>query len=152
MIDNNGAYIFTQGSDEYKSRIITTCQVGKPTTVTDKTQYRTYRFMWDTGATMTMISPKIAEELNLKARDKMPVIHGGGGGIMDVYRASIVLPNGFQIPKMLVGTLFCTEEYDGIIGMDIISHGDFCISGKLNRRTFSFSIPSTLTIDLKGFE
>lgn len=42
---------------------------------------------------------------------------------------------------------FDSDEYDVVIGMDVICHGDLAITNKDDKTTFSFRIPSETEID-----
>ncbi len=66
--------------------------------------------------------------------------------IVNVYAINLFLPNqvGFQFIKVTEGVLNGT---DLLIGMDIISRGDFAISNFAGKTTFSFRVPSTKRID-----
>ena len=148
MKAGNGAYYYTDENDS--NRIITFCKVAKIVNNVEEQEFHDYRFLWDTGATNTMISQKIINELHLEVKGCVPIIYGGGGGKSNIYDVAIILPNSLLIQKIKVGTLSLNcEYYDGIIGMDIISMGDFCISGEKGKRVFSFCVPSMGIIDLK---
>ena len=42
---------------------------------------------------------------------------------------------------------FHSDEYDVVIGMDVICKGDLAVTNKDGRTTFSFRIPSEVEID-----
>ncbi len=102
--------------------------------------------LWDTGATGTVISENCAKKLNLKPISKAKVFHANGEAIVNVYAINLYLPNqvGFQFIKVTEGILNGT---DLLIGMDIISRGDFSISNFAGNTTFSFRVPSIQRID-----
>lgn len=102
--------------------------------------------LWDTGATGTVISQECAKKLNLKPISKAKVFHANGESIVNVYAINIFLPNqvGFQFIKVTEGVLNGT---DLLIGMDIISRGDFVLTNFAGKTTFSFRVPSTQRID-----
>ena len=58
----------------------------------------------------------------------------------------IGLPTGDIITDVVV-TEIDSEDYDMVIGMDVISKGDFAITNKNEKTTFSFRIPSKEEID-----
>jgi len=96
--------------------------------------------LWDTGATHSVLSPKIAQDLVLSPVDNLYV-----GGInteisSDVVIVTITLPNGMTLPdrRFYVCNIPGVEV---IIGMDIISMGDFNISNANGKTLFSFIIP-----------
>lgn len=102
--------------------------------------------LWDTGATGTVISNECAEKLDLKPISKTKVYHADGESIVNVYLINIFLPNQVAFPfiKVTEGKLNGT---DLLIGMDIISKGDFAITNFGNETIFSFRVPSTQRID-----
>jgi len=96
--------------------------------------------LWDTGATNSVLTPKISQKLGLISVDSWYV-----GGInneksSDIVIASIALPNG----TFLNDWQFVVCDIPGadvLVGMDIISKGDFCISNARAKTLFSFVIP-----------
>jgi len=97
--------------------------------------------LWDTGATHSILSPKIAKELVLSPVDNLYV-----GGIntevsSDVVIVTITLPNGMTLSdrRFYVCNIPGVEV---IIGMDIISMGDFAITNARGKTMFSFVIPT----------
>lgn len=102
--------------------------------------------IFDTGAEVSSISTKIANELGLSpvgmARNST------AGGIIDVfvYAVNIVLPNRVSFPMVQV-TGNDLGDVDMLIGMDIISQGDFSITNVEGKTTFSFRLPSLERID-----
>ena len=98
--------------------------------------------IWDTGATRSTIKTSVAERLNLPTTGPATVLGVGGEYITQKYLASLLLPNNIAITEIeLLGcdnSLHC----DMLIGMDIITLGDFLISNSDGKTVFSFSIPS----------
>lgn len=96
--------------------------------------------IWDTGATVSVISRQLAETLGLK-----PVSFGfsntaNGRMPNNIYYLGLGLPNGVAIPNLRIcdGNIPC----DLLIGMDVISCGDFHISNVNGKTVFTFRIPS----------
>ena len=110
-------------------------------------EFKKYTAIWDTGATNTVISPRIVKDLQLKPIDvtKVYVVDSEEPKIVDVYFVDIGLPNKVHIPQLRV-TCSAVKNCDVLIGMDIIQHGDFNISkqfdGKNYATMFSYCIPS----------
>mgnify|MGYP005867161797 CR=1 FL=1 len=102
--------------------------------------------LWDTGATGTVISKRCAKKLGLKPISKTKVYHADGESIVNVYVINLFLPNqvAFSFVKITEGTL---NGADLLIGMDIISRGDFVVTNFGGKTTFSFRVPSTEKID-----
>lgn len=111
-------------------------------------KYFTHYAAWDTGSEQTIISPELAEALQLTSIGREPI--GGIGGCQeaDVYRVAIGLPNGHVLYNLKVCCL-PIEHYELLLGMDIIKKCDFAITNQDGRTTFSFQTPSSTTIDFK---
>ena len=100
--------------------------------------------LWDTGATNCAITPKVIAALGLKPIGKTKVSHADG----DTDGVNVYLPNNIVIQNVKVSE--CKNEKDTfgvLIGMDIITLGDFSISNVNNETTFSFRIPSVKKVD-----
>lgn len=102
--------------------------------------------IWDTGATKSSISQKVVDALGLK-----PVSKGKNhtaAGVVDtyLYLVNIILPSNVGIRSLMV-TGSDLGDIDVLIGMDVISKGDFAITNMNGKTTFSFRIPSIETID-----
>jgi len=108
--------------------------------------------IWDTGSHFTIINPKIAEELNLICVSKT-TLNGifGKTEISNMYTLNMYLPN--KDKHNIIVTEAHPKGCDMLIGMDIISKGDFAISFFENKTTFSFRYPSIEKIDFypRGF-
>ncbi len=102
--------------------------------------------IWDTGAMGSVISVNIAQELNLQPTGKAKVFHANGEAIVNTYFVNILLPNkvGFSSLRVTEGNL---NGADVLIGMDIISRGDFVTTSSQGKTMFSFQIPSTHCTD-----
>jgi len=66
---------------------------------------------------------------------------------VNTYLINIVLLNGIQVYNLKVSEGDLPSGIDMLIGMDIISLGDFSITHKNGGTTFSFQIPSTHEYD-----
>jgi predicted aspartyl protease len=106
------------------------------------------RALWDTGATGSAITPAVAKLLGLIPSTLANVQHADGISLQNVYYVNIYLPNKVVVPfvkvtecKNVVG------KFDIIIGMDIISLGDFAVTNVGKKTTFSFRLPSLTTVD-----
>jgi len=102
--------------------------------------------VWDTGAMKTTVSSRIVSDFGLRAVKYAPVSTPNGKSIAACYYVDILLPNSLTVADVLVveGTL---DNFDVLIGMDIISMGDFAVSNYNGKTVFSFRIPSVASID-----
>lgn len=105
-----------------------------------------YKCLWDTGATSTAISINLAQKLKLLPVGKINITHGGGSHLANKYLVNVHLPNGVCVKDVVVMEL-PLNDFDVIIGMDIITLGDFSITNVNGNTVFSFRIPSTKEID-----
>lgn len=104
--------------------------------------------LWDTGASNSVITTDTAKKLNLKSFGVANVHHAGGESKANVYLVNIYLPNNIAIPGVRVTEApQTTGQFGVIIGMDIITIGDFAITNFQGKTTFSFSTPSKKEID-----
>ena len=104
--------------------------------------------LWDTGATNCVITPSCAKQLKLKPISVVETRHAGGISLANVYLINVMLPNGVGIKDVRFSE--CSEQeghFGVIIGMDIITRGDFAITNVDGKTTFSFRLPSISTID-----
>ena len=105
-----------------------------------------YIGVWDTGATNSVITEKVAKELDLKPIGIKEVHTASGSDFQNQYLINIVLPNGVGIRNVLV-TEGKLNQIDLLIGMDIITLGDFAITNLGGQTTMTFCMPSCHTFD-----
>lgn len=78
------------------------------------------------------------------------VQYGGGEEMAEVYKINIRLPNGIAIPNVHV-TKGKFSSPDVLIGMELITLGDFSITNEGGNTVFSFRMPSMHTVDFHAF-
>lgn len=101
------------------------------------------RAQWDTGATGTCISKDIVSRLNLLPTGMVRVHTPTGTATLNKYLVNLVLNNEIIIPNVSVmDSEIGNQGIDVLIGMDIISHGDFAVSNFEGKTQFSFRVPS----------
>ena len=111
--------------------------------------------IWDTGATNSAITALQAKKLNLVPIGKKNVSGIGGTLEKNTYIIDIILPNNVKIPNLSVTELDNPTNDKGepidsfgiLIGMDIISLGDFSITHLDAKTTMSFRMPSMVKHD-----
>lgn len=140
---------FTTEFDPITRRIITPSHICQAYNLGDKRPHpalHNIQALWDTGASITTISEKIAHSLGLVPIGFENVAHAQGVGKAKVYKVNILLPNGieFHSLRVLEGNL---TGFDVLIGMDIITNGDFAITHSDGKTTFTFRIPSVEKLD-----
>lgn len=145
-------HAFTTKANGQLREIITEIGVSTPFVdlVIKKNDERIYRTkaLWDTGATNCVVTKKTAVALNLKPISVNKVFHAGGETTANVYLLNIYLPNNILIPSVRVTECADTAgDFGVIIGMNVITQGDFALTNLNSHTTFSFRIPSVKTVD-----
>lgn len=102
--------------------------------------------IWDTGATSSVVSDRVVQECGLQPFGPAQVHHAQGTAWTEKYIVSIFLPNNVTMEKVTV-TRGIPSGADILIGMDIISAGDFAVTNLNGRTKFTFRIPSSADID-----
>jgi predicted aspartyl protease len=122
------------------------CRAFDPMTGGQHPEISQFIGLWDTGASGTVISKTVVETLGLQPIGKSKVLHANGESIVNVYAINLFLPNqvGFQFVKVTEGIL---SGFDLLVGMDIITMGDFSITNVGGNTTFSFRVPSIKKVD-----
>jgi predicted aspartyl protease len=150
---DNGLLNSNSFTCKYKGRtyqLITECKVCKAFNPSAHTgnypELVTFNALWDTGATGTVITKKVAEALGILPTGQSLVHHANGSDIVNTYIVNIMLPNNVGIPEVDV-TEGDLTGFDILIGMNIIQYGDFSVSCKNGNTVFSFQLPSTRELD-----
>ena len=137
---------FTVKYDGQVNTLLTNCGVSKHFIPDLKNenhpQIENFIGLWDTGATNSVISKNVVDKLGLVPISIGNMSHAGGDSTTNIYIVNIILPNNVGIHSLRVaeGNISCA---DVLIGMDIISQGDFTICLQKGKTVFSFQIPST---------
>lgn len=110
-------------------------------------QQHEFNAIWDTGATGSVITKKVAEKCSIEPIRMAEVHHAKGKSRTNVYLVNIFLPNKVLVPMLSVTEGDLSGKVDVLIGMDIISIGDFAVSNCGGRTTFTFRMPSRERFD-----
>ena len=113
-----------------------------------KTDHATVKAIWDTGATGSVISKDTAQKLGL-IQTGFATVHTANGFVNQrTFTVDIRLPSGLLIQEVLVSEVDAlTGGCDALIGMDIITLGDFSITNHKGNTCMSFRFPSCHEID-----
>ena len=110
-----------------------------------------FQCIWDTGATHTVITSNVVAALGLKPSGKATVQVVGQGSKAqihetDTFLVNLILPNhvGLSGIRVSLGSL---GGSDVLIGMDVISLGDFAVTNWNGKTCWSFRFPSVAEID-----
>jgi hypothetical protein len=110
--------------------------------------------IWDTGANMTCIKPSLRDRLKLHQSELVePITMSGIGGDVeaDGTLVSIWLAYNFVLELCPVYIIDFPGDEELLIGMDIISMGDFAICNADGKTSCSFAVPPFPDrIDLAG--
>jgi len=104
--------------------------------------------LWDTGADGSVISNSVVSALRLMPDGKVRICHADGMSLVNTYTVDLRLPSGVVFKNLTV-TSGDLADVDVLIGMDIISMGDFALTAPGGCTKFSFKIPSTHDIDFR---
>src|SRR3990170_7297275 len=104
--------------------------------------------IWDTGATNSVITPNLIKLLKIPPTGRVTAYSVHGAQEVNTYLIDIILPNKvlFQQVEVSEGRIGA-GNVDLLIGMDIITHGDFALTNANGKTTLSFRIPSFREID-----
>lgn len=136
-------YKFPKIVDEIKTPVKIVNPINGATTLTYA--------LWDTGATDCAITESLVQHLSLPIFSKAKVIGVHGVQIVNMHYVEFKLDN--ENIKLKTTVTSCNElSEDGsigfLIGMNLITQGDFLISNYNGETVMSFRIPSKETLDL----
>jgi len=135
---------FTEKYPNFNGRILT-----KEEICFDDDKSLLVNAQWDCGATMSIISKELVSKLGLKPISKQNVVSSSDIMLSNIYDIGIILRNSDIAVMVEVSESPKIHEngIDLVIGMDVISKGDFVISTYGGVTCFSFRYPSQGLID-----
>ncbi len=122
------------------------CPAFDPRIQTQPPNLKQFTAIWDTGATHSSITDRVVAELGLQPINIVNVNYGSGPAKSLVFLVGIMLPNDVGFPAITVAQAIL-KDADVLIGMDIITRGDFAVTNKGGKTTFTFRFPSTTRLD-----
>jgi predicted aspartyl protease len=135
-------FAFRQEYQNLSFRLITDAEIFVDSSAGPGRKGVKVRALWDTGASGTVITPEVSRELNLVPIDRVKVAGVNSVSIANVAQVSIGLPNQIMVEDINVMICDLKQDFDLLIGMNIILLGDFSISNGAGKTLFSFAIPS----------
>jgi predicted aspartyl protease len=99
----------------------------------------------DTGSTGSCISRSFASSAQLKSFKIIKVLGAHGFAFVPVYLVDVLLPNGILFSNMEAAEFYGGNNFDFIIGMNILRKGDMALSNAHGEMVFSFRIPPAET-------
>jgi len=118
-----------------------------PATKSSHPQLEEFKAIWDTGATGTVITQRVIDKCGLKPTGITNVHTVSGPTTSPTYLVNVGLPNHVMMGNIKVTRGAIRGDVDVLIGMDIISQGDFAVTNYLGKTAFTFRIPSLECID-----
>jgi predicted aspartyl protease len=143
---NNQVHALTHAGSGIAHRIVTPVEITNVITG----QTLPTKGLWDTGATGSVITKSMASALGLVSSGKIQVRGVHGVKETDVYYVNITLDNKNITLKTKVtecDELSSDNSIGMLIGMNIITMGDFAITNFQGNTTMSFRVPSLQKID-----
>ena len=143
---------FTTSSNGRKNVLANQVQVAaayNPSVRSPGPEFKEYNGIWDTGATGTVITKRVANDCGLKPITMCQVRGVHEVKLANVYLINIRLPNNVEFIELhaVEANGLLGENKDVLIGMDIIGKGDFAVSNFQGKTTFTFRMPSQAKID-----
>jgi hypothetical protein len=124
---------------------------GEESVVLDANSFIWRKALWDTGATQSCISDRLAENLSLEIVGFVEINSAVGTHSVPAFRANLALPNIFVFHDTeLLQFTYTEDDCDLIIGMGIMTQGDLSLTNQFGRTVFSFRIPSSHTLDFEA--
>lgn len=136
----------TNKSNGIANRIITPVRITNPIT----NQVFNTTAIWDTGATNCTITATAAKSLGLVPVSKATVNGVHGPKEVNVYFVKITLNNeNITLTTQVTETaeLSPGREVGMLVGMNVISKGDFCITNHDGHTVMTFRVPSLEPVD-----
>jgi len=99
----------------------------------------------DTGSTGSCISRSFASRAQLKSFKIIKVLGAHGFAFVPVYLVDVLLPNGILFSNMEAAEFYGGNNFDFIIGMNILRKGDMALTNANGEMVFSFRIPPAET-------
>lgn len=103
--------------------------------------------LWDTGATDCVISESLAVSIGLPIVGDARMNHAGGFTDVKRFLADVTLPNNVTVKGVAMLGCKSVNDFDVIIGMNVITLGDFCLTNVGGKTVVSFRYPSESRID-----
>lgn len=142
---------FTLKFNGTANRIISDISVAEafdPGATNPHPQHHAAKALWDTGATKSVISDKLAKVIGLIPTGIAEVRHAGGVSQSPTYLVNFALPHRVGVVGVQVTEFPETSGRFGVIvGMDVICLGDLALTNLGGHTWMSFRMPSCATVD-----
>ncbi|MCQ2250836.1 MAG: hypothetical protein MJZ66_06975 [Bacteroidales bacterium] len=138
--------VVTRNFHEHVDSILTECYVYKAIDGPHEKSIKRVlvpKALWDTGASCSLVSSRVVKALELVSVGKSGVSgYNNSLDIKDTFHIHIGLPTGDIVTNLYAMECADNDDFDVIIGMDVIGNGDFVITNNDNTTKFTFRVPS----------
>ena len=144
MKSNKFHHAFRINYNGITNQLITECAIALPFALDQNLgkKFHPFKALWDTGATNSVITQKIVTELQLIPTGLAETQGVHGKSKVNTYIVDIGLPSSVCFQNVVVSEGVSFNNFDLLIGMDIIQAGDFAIANANGKTTFSFCHPA----------
>lgn len=118
---------------------------GSPNPDLSSMSTRPLNALWDTGASGSVICQTISSSLSLVPVGVTTIVTANGERQTNSYLIDLLLPGGLHLTGMTVSEsdfTHASSDFDLLIGMDVITLGDFLISNFNGNTMMNFRVPS----------
>ena len=141
---SNTSFAYTAHFPIYRDRIVSMVNISSMRDGAKRS--KPFKCLWDTGASMSLVSPAVAESLRLHVVDETITIRSGLGSTSQISArvAFLHIVLGAIPIELKVGVVdkpSSDDDIDAVLGLDLISQGSFAISYDCGRLLFSFCYP-----------
>lgn len=98
------------------------------------------RALWDTGASVSVISKEVSRNLKLEVKGCAQLRYANGVENSNVYKIDLELSRDIVFNDLFVRECDGGGNFEMVIGMDVISRGDFKILNRSGKTFFEFEI------------
>jgi len=144
------SYAFTVKYPGIVYELKSDCKINQAFSLSDEAgvpPLRTFDCVWDTGASCSCISRRVVSECGLGPTGMTEIITANGSAETETYLINVLLPNNVLVQEVRVAACNLVGT-DVLIGMDIISLGDFVVTNK-DETVLSFRWPSVECLDFE---
>lgn len=99
-----------------------------------------WKAIWDTGATVTAISYRVIETLGLIEFGKDVIQTANGKIITNTYLIDLWIEGKIMMRNVLASCADIQDDFDVLIGLDIINKGEFSLTHENGFSVFRFEI------------
>lgn len=128
--------VYSKQYDERAEVIVTECDFYS---ADGQRMAHTDRAVWDTGATTTILCRRLIDELKPEPFRKGGMAGIGGNVEVETYLVHVAPPTG-DVITYIEAMAHDFEDYDAIIGMDVITYGDFHVDSIGGKTMVTFQL------------